>query len=216
MVFNTLLTSLKHLAKNGVLNTLPQARIIPRKMGWWKSVQVIKHLLEKAKSDGKDPYISLLELRNTAVDNLASPAQLLMNHRLKSILPTCPQQLASKVVDPTTVTTKLKQNQDIRKQHYDRGPKQQAALQPNESVKVQVHNRWIPAKVIQPANMPNSYVVKCSNGSQLRRNRKNLRKTRPTNPLLLILHCTSWDFDNDVSTEPAQVNVSVSTHGHTR
>ena len=41
-----------------------------------KSVQVIKHLLDKAQSDGKDPYISPLELRNTAVDNLASPAQL--------------------------------------------------------------------------------------------------------------------------------------------
>ena len=52
-----------------------------------KSVQVIKRLLEKAQSDGKDPYISLLELRNTAVDNLASPAQLLMNRRLKSSSP---------------------------------------------------------------------------------------------------------------------------------
>ena len=179
-----------------------------------KSVQVIKRLLEKAQSDGKDPYISLLELRNTAVDNLASPAQLLMNRRLKSILPTNPQQLASKVVDPTIVTTKLKQTQDIRKQHYDRGTKQQVALQPNESVRVQVHNRWIPAKVIQPADMPNSYIVRCYNGSQLRRNRKHLRRDQTNKPL--ITHPTSWDFDNDVSTEPAQVNVSVSTHGRTR
>ena len=50
-----------------------------------KSVQIIKCLLEKAKCDGKDPYISLLELRNTTVDNLGSPAQLLMNCRLRSI-----------------------------------------------------------------------------------------------------------------------------------
>ena len=69
-----------------------------------------------------------------------------MNCHRKSILPTSPQQLASKVVDPTIVTTKLEQNQDIRKQHYDRGTKQQAALQPKESVRVQVHNCWIPAK----------------------------------------------------------------------
>ena len=34
------------------------------------------------------------------VDNLASPAQLLMNRWLKSIIPTNPQQLTSKVVDP--------------------------------------------------------------------------------------------------------------------
>ena len=58
----------------------------------------------KHKAMGK---IHTSELRNTAVDNLASPAQLLMNRHLKSILPTNPQQLASKVVDPTIVTTKL-------------------------------------------------------------------------------------------------------------
>ena len=131
-----------------------------------KSVKGIKCSLEKAQSNGKDPYISLLELRNTAVDNLASPAQLLMNHYLKSILPTNPQKLASKIVDPTIVTAKLRQNQDIRKQYYyDRGTKQQTTLQPNESVRVQIRNHWMPAKVIQPPDKPNSYFVRCSNGS---------------------------------------------------
>ena len=62
--------------------------------------------------------------------------------------------------------------------------------------------------------MPNSYIVRCYNGSQIRRNRKHLRRDQTNKPL--ITHPTSWDFDNDVSTEPAQVNVSVSTHGRTR
>ena len=38
MVLNTLLMSLKHSATNGVLNTLPQAHIIPRQMGWRKNL----------------------------------------------------------------------------------------------------------------------------------------------------------------------------------
>ena len=80
-----------------------------------KSVQIIKHLLEKVKSDGRDPYISLLEYRNTSVDNLGSPAQLSMNRHLNSILPTNPAQLSPKVVDPTMVTTRLRQNQETNK-----------------------------------------------------------------------------------------------------
>ena len=99
-----------------------------------------------------------MELRNTAVDNLASPAQLLMSRHLKSILPTNPQQLTSKVVDPNIVIAKLRQNQDIQKQHYDKGTKQQTILQPNETVRVQVQNHWIPPKVIKSADTPNSYI----------------------------------------------------------
>ena len=184
-----------------------------------KSVQIIKHLLEKAKCDGKDPYISLLELRNTSVDNLGSPAQLSMNRRLKSILPTNPEQLAPKIIDPNKVITCLKHNQEIRKQYYDRGSKQLPPLKPNDPVRVQVQNQWIRATVVRLAETPNSYVVKCTNGSQLRRNRKHLikdntKRTMRTNP-------NSWDYDEANSTtkhqqeEPVSNN-PLSLHGRTR
>ena len=52
-----------------------------------KAVQTVKMLLTKAKADGKDPYLSLLEYRNTPIDDVGSPAQLLMSRRLQSILP---------------------------------------------------------------------------------------------------------------------------------
>ncbi|RXN21320.1 retrotransposon-like family member retr-1 [Labeo rohita] len=42
-----------------------------------KAVQIAKSLMDKAKADRKDPYISLLEYRNTPVDGFRSPAQLL-------------------------------------------------------------------------------------------------------------------------------------------
>ncbi|RXN07244.1 sec1 family domain-containing 2-like protein [Labeo rohita] len=47
-----------------------------------KTVQIAKSILTKAKMDRKDPYLSLLEYRNTPVDNFKSPAQLLMSRRL--------------------------------------------------------------------------------------------------------------------------------------
>ncbi len=52
-----------------------------------KTVQTAKRIFTKAKEDKRDPYLSLLEYRNTPVDGLKSPAQILMSRRLRSILP---------------------------------------------------------------------------------------------------------------------------------
>ena len=58
-----------------------------------KSFQTIKNLLTKAKQDNRDPYLGLLEYRNTPIDEVGSPAQLLMSRRLRSIIPTTEAQL---------------------------------------------------------------------------------------------------------------------------
>lgn len=44
-----------------------------------KIVQTATRMLDKAKAGNRDPYLALLEYRNTPVDNLRSPAQLLMS-----------------------------------------------------------------------------------------------------------------------------------------
>ena len=52
-----------------------------------RTVQTAKNLLEKAKASGEDPYLSRLSYRNTPVSDAGSPAQLLMNRRLRTDLP---------------------------------------------------------------------------------------------------------------------------------
>ena len=52
-----------------------------------RAVQTVKKLLKKAKKSGNDPYLALLELRNTPIDGLGSPTQLLMGRRTRTILP---------------------------------------------------------------------------------------------------------------------------------
>ena len=84
----------------------------------------MEQLLKKAELDGKDPYISLLEYRNTSVNNIGSPAQLCMSRRLNSLLPSTPEQLTPQVVDPSKVMEKMKQNQEVSKEYYDRGARQ--------------------------------------------------------------------------------------------
>ena len=43
-------------------------------------VQVVKDLLEKTKQDDKDPYLAMLEHRNTPMENYKSPSELLRIH----------------------------------------------------------------------------------------------------------------------------------------
>lgn len=63
-------------------------------------MQTAKGLLEKAKTDGKDPYFGLLEYRNTKTDT-GSPAQLLRSRELYSILPITKKQLRPKTINRT-------------------------------------------------------------------------------------------------------------------
>ena len=53
-----------------------------------RTIQTLKRSLKKADYEGKDPYLSLLEYRNTPVARLPySPAQILMSRRLRSKIP---------------------------------------------------------------------------------------------------------------------------------
>ena len=63
------------------------------------TVQTVKNLLQKAKVSGEDRYLSLLSYRNTPVSDAGSPAQLLMNRRLRTDLPTTSKQLVPKILD---------------------------------------------------------------------------------------------------------------------
>ena len=73
-----------------------------------KSVVIVKNLLTKAKLDKKDPYLSLLEYRNTSVCDIGSPAQLSMSRRLNSLLPCTQEQLTPCVIDPDKVVELMK------------------------------------------------------------------------------------------------------------
>ena len=55
---------------NGNLNILPQVPTIHKEMdSLKKTVKTVKRMLEKARIDAKDPYISLLEYRNTPTES---------------------------------------------------------------------------------------------------------------------------------------------------
>ena len=68
-----------------------------------KSLQTVKNLLTKAKQDNRDPYLGLLEYRNTPIDDVGSPAQLIMSRRLRSIISTSEAQPQPRDLDANKV-----------------------------------------------------------------------------------------------------------------
>ena len=81
-----------------------------------RSVQTIKLMIKKSIIDKKDFQLALLNYRNTPIDTLqASPAQLLMNRRLRSKLPTIPKML---LTQPEKDKSKLLQQRQQKQAYY--------------------------------------------------------------------------------------------------
>ena len=103
--FNHTTSSPKHVQSNGLAE---------------RTVQTLKQPMKKAKAEHKDPYLSLLELRNTPVDRLASPAQLSMLRRLRSAIPCTEKHLRPVVINPEQTEEAFERKQKIEKLYYDR------------------------------------------------------------------------------------------------
>lgn len=83
--FDHVMTSPKHSQSNGQIES---------------GVKIAKGILKKCQFSNSDPYIALLNYRNTPKGNLPSPAQLLFSRNLKSLLPCTNKVLEPKVIKP--------------------------------------------------------------------------------------------------------------------
>ena len=167
-----------------------------------KTVQTVKRLLKKASLSGIDPYIALLEYRNTPVSGMSlSPAQMLMSRRLRGKLPTTAAMLKPKVV---RAKHQLQRLQEREKQHYDKGSRHLRPLRPGDSVHVRAGKSWKPAVVIKKLRHPRSYIVSCD-GVHIRRNRRHLMFT-PGIPIPRSYAYLDDDFPTPLS--PPRPNVT--------
>ena len=139
-----------------------------------KTVGTVKNMLKKCRDSKQDVYLALLEYRNTPIDRLGSPSQLLMSRELRSILPVRTKQLHPRVIKQKTIKSQLTRKQDRQKKFYDASSKSLQPLRINQKVRMQqMDGTWIPAKVHQ-YNGNRSYTVKTKEGNEYRRNRIKL------------------------------------------
>ena len=157
-----------------------------------RNVQTIKKLLKKAKAGGNDEELALLEHRNTPITGMSySPAQLLMNRRLRGCLPMTTKSLQPSV--PTLAKRQLQKSQKKQKYYYDGHTKSLPPLEPDDVVRYQTPTHWEPAVIIQKHSAPRSYDLITTSGRTIRRNRRHLKPTQEIRPAVIP------PIDDDIS-----------------
>jgi len=143
------------------------------------SVKIVKQLFKKAKADGQDPLIALLNYRNTPTEGLdSSPAQRLMSRRTRTLLPTVSSLLYPQIA--TDVPMKIEQKRRQTKFFYDKSAKILPQIEVGQDVRVaplQRNQQWRSGTCLDRLS-DRSYLIDVGN-KVIRRNRQALKPTTP-------------------------------------
>ena len=146
------------------------------------AVKTVKRMMKRSRAAGEDPYLGLLNLRNTPQEGMdTSPAQRLMSRRTRTGVPT------SKALLQPKQNVHQKQRLEARKAAANErhtGRRELRPLQVGEPVRIQPidgRNSWKKA-VVTSMLKPRSYEVESEDGVIYRRNRQFLRATQPMTP----------------------------------
>ena len=171
-----------------------------------RTVQTVKNLLLKAEESNEDPYLSLLEYRNTPIDGV-TPAEALMGRKLRGTLPIRPKLLTPQNIDHSQFLVRRKAQQEYQKKNFDKKTKPLTDLQVGDSVRFKLNPEatWKPAVVISKHQMPRSYILQAEGGAEYRRNRKHILKTKET------LVNADFPEDMDTSSTPGQETPQTNT-----
>lgn len=131
-------------------------------------VRTLKALLKKS----QDPYIALLNYRNSPGPTGYSPAQLLMSRRLRSRVPCVPYMLK-----PRTVGSSWKKQDERYRQkqklYFDKSHAARPLPRLSAGNEVWLRDRGATGTVMGPSETPRSYWIETKEGA-VRRNRRQL------------------------------------------
>ena len=140
------------------------------------AVKTAKRILKKAQADNRDPYLALLDWRNTPTEGLhSSPVQRLMGRRTRTLLPTSAKLLKPKL--PSRVKESLTKKRMKQAYYYNRGAKALPELKQGNVIRIrpEPNNRqktWRKGISNKKVGV-RSYEVECQ-GKVYRQNRKHL------------------------------------------
>ena len=97
-------------------------------------------MLMKNHNKVEDMHMAILVYRSTPLENGSSPAELLMNRKLRTTVPMIPQELKPKLLSQTQLRKKEKENRKKQKRYYDKchHARRLPTLKPGEII-------WVPA-----------------------------------------------------------------------
>lgn len=174
------------------------------------AVKTAKSIMKKAKASGTDPYLAMLDFRNTPTQGMnTSPAQRLFSRRTKTLLPTSQQLL-----EPQTMNDNMEKVKSRQKEYYDKSAKPLPPLQQGDTVRIAplgYDKGWKRGTIAKEAGV-RSYIVDKDDGTQIRRNRKHLRKVNE--PAASCSHQTNIE-DDEIQSSPADSGPELTDSQHT-
>jgi hypothetical protein len=138
-----------------------------------RPVRTVKSLLKAS----QDPYAAMLAYRATPLACGYSPAELLMNRKLRTKLPLHPKNLESVLPDKQVLQEKEELSRCKQKLNFDKAHRAISLPVLEQGDEVFVPDRKESGKVVSQLS-PRSYVIKTSTGA-FRRNRSHMNKLPP-------------------------------------
>ena len=146
------------------------------------AVCTAKRLVKKAKESGRDPYLSLLDWRNTPSEGVGySPAQRLLCRRTRTLIPTAKKLLKPTI--PEHVDEKLLVQKSKQAYYYNKGTRELPELKEGDLVRIKPskltdkHKPWVKVEVEGKEDI-RSYQIRTEDGQVYRRNQQHLRCSR--------------------------------------
>jgi len=100
-------------------------------------VKTVKRILKKSIRAGTDPYLAILDYRNTPTQGMmTSPAQRLMSQRTKTLLPTTQNLLLLRTINLESDKKELRQCQQAQAKYYNRSAKDLPSLSEGDIVRM--------------------------------------------------------------------------------
>ena len=152
-----------------------------------RMVQTAKKLLKKCEKDGTDPYLAILEYRNTPISSdLGSPAHLQQSRRLRSVIPTAEKLLKPEI--QVKVRRKHENQQFRTRSWYNRNKKNLTRLRRGDKIRFQKNpsEHFRQGEIVEDADnadKPRSYIIKDKYGNEYRRNRVHISR-KPEDALI--------------------------------
>lgn len=175
------------------------------------AIKTAKRIMTKATEDNSDPFLALLEFRNTPSEQLKlSPTQILFGRRTRTLLPTADVLLKTHNSDAASVS--LKRAKEKQAFYYDRGSKPRMPFHLGQTVRFKFDDSsdWRKGRIYNI--LPNrSYEIQTEDGSIRRRTSKHVRST--SEPPIIITdddEDPATDFNPTSSSQPVSVSNSVS------
>ena len=140
------------------------------------AVKTAKRLLKKANDAGTDPWLAILDFRNTPSETLKlSPSQIIFGRRTRTKLPMSKNLLESSHSKETA--DRLRQAKKTQARYYNKRAKPRESLSEGQTVRFKLDDKqqyWDKAEI--EAVLPyRSYIVRTEDGTNYRRNSKHVR-----------------------------------------